>query len=393
MNKIVLLGNGSPENGGCEAITKGTLTILKECCHPCSILDAYFNYDHTVKRIPTSEVNPINYPKRWSWKWWLLQFTLRFSDSLTGFLLFSSHKKSIQQANVALSLGGDTYSLDYGVPQRFITMGQYVKKQGTKWVIWGASIGPFTENPAFEQKIAKHFREDVDMILVREQVTKDYLKSIGVVNHVYVVADPAFMMKPEPCAAKMTLPTQYMCINFSDLMAKYVTDGDLDRWKTICAQTIDQLYEQFQCPMVFIPHVKSDFSFGNQVLAQCKYRSKVQMAPKELNAAEMKWIISQSLCNIACRTHSTIASFSTGVPTVSLGYSIKSKGLNIQMYGHENFLVYQKEITPSAVCHSVELLLNHLEEVKKHLAVKSKEIKEEACLAGQLLADLIRKKP
>lgn len=391
MNKIVLLGNGSPENGGCEAITKGTWTILKECCQPCSILDAYFNYDHTVKLIPTSEVNPINYPKRWSWKWWLLQFTLRFSDCLTGCLLFSSHKKAIQQADVVLSLGGDTYSLDYGVPQRFIAMDKYVKKQGTKMVIWGASIGPFTENPSFEQKIAKHFREDVDLILVREQVTKDYLQSLGVTENVHVVADPAFMMKPEDCSAKITLPSRYICINFSDLMAKYVTDGNLEDWISICVQTIDGLCEKFQYPMVFIPHVKSDFSFGNQVLSRCKHKSHVQMVPRELNAAEMKWIISRAVCNIACRTHSTIASFSTGVPTVSLGYSIKSKGLNIQMYGHEDYLVYQKNINPAAVCASVELMLNHLQEVKAHLAVKSQEIKKEACKAGELLANLIRK--
>ncbi|OUQ51590.1 hypothetical protein B5E60_12240 [Alistipes sp. An116] len=390
MNQIVFMGNGSPENGGCEAITKGTIEILNRTIPNFSYIDSYFNYEKPSNTIcRNNSFDPVDYPKRWSLRWFLLQCCLHISNRLTGWLLFSRHKKAIKDAAAVLSLGGDNYSLDYGVPTRFIAMGEYVKRQHTKFVIWGASIGPFEHGSNFEKTIAKHFNQDVDLILVREEVSRQYLDSIGVRNNVFVVADPAFMMKPEDCAAKVSLPQEYICINFSDLMAKYVTNGDVSKWIEICAHAIDEIYDLLGKKMVFIPHVKSDYEFGQRILAQSKAKNAVILVDKNLNAAEMKWIISKSLCNIACRTHSTIASFSTGVPTVSLGYSIKSKGLNQQMYGHEKFLIYKEEISPAAIRNCVKFIFENLDEVRCQLEEKTKLILSESCKAGEILMSLI----
>lgn len=382
----MFMGNGSPKNGGCEAITKGTLEILNKTFPQYRYLDSYFNYEYKSNEIDRTETcNPIDYPKRWTIKWIILQLLLRFSERLTAKMLFSTHKKYIKKSDVVLSLGGDNYSLDYGIPRRFVALGNYVKLQGSKYVIWGASIGPFEKDSAFEHRVAEHFKHDVDLIFVREEVSKEYLSSIGVNDNVYVVADPAFMMKTEECSSKVKLPEEYICINFSDLMAKYVTGGDIDEWIKICAETIDKLFEHNKKKLVFIPHVKADYEFCNKILPLCKYKDKVILVSKELNAAEMKWIISKSICNIACRTHSTIASFSTGVPTISLGYSIKSKGLNVQMYGHEDFLVYKENITPENIISCVKKMFADIHNIKEELSAKSVVIKEEACMAGEIL--------
>lgn len=391
--KVLLMGNGSAENGGCEAITKGTIEILKKSFDDVSLIDAFFDYSGAYKCDESLKIFPVKFPRRWTLKWLFLQVLLKIFPSRVGWFLYSSHKKEIESADVVLSLGGDNYSLDYGVPVRFIEMGKYVKQHNTPFAIWGASIGPFVSGSKFEKKISTHFNNDIDWIFAREEETIKYLSSIGVKDRVSLVADPAFMMPPQVCDASkigFELPEKYVCINFSDLMAVYVTDGDVDAWMKICADTIDTLAIESEMPLVFIPHVKTDYEFMHRIYPSLKDPNRVLLASRKLNAAEMKWVISRAVCNIACRTHSTIASFSTSVPTISLGYSIKSKGLNIQMYGHEQFLVYKKEITTTSVVDAYRRIMSSNDEVRKCLEERNLSIKEASLSAGMQLKKLIQ---
>lgn len=391
--KVLLMGNGSAENGGCEAITKGTIEILKKSFDEVSVIDAFFDYSGAYERDDSLNIYPVKYPRRWTLRWLYLQVLLKYFPSRVGRFLYRSHKKEIESADVVLSLGGDNYSLDYGVPVRFIEMGKYVKRHKTPFVIWGASIGPFVSGSKFEKTISTHFNSDIDWIFAREEETIKYLSSIGVKDKVSLVADPAFMMRPEECGADkigFKLPQKYVCINFSDLMAVYVTDGDMDSWLKICAETIDTLASESELPLVFIPHVKADYEFMHRIYPLLKVPNKVLLASKGLNAAEMKWIISQAECNIACRTHSTIASFSTSVPTISLGYSIKSKGLNLQLYGHEQYLVYKQDITPTSVVDAYKRIMKNNDKVRKCLKERNQSIKAASLSAGLHLKELIQ---
>lgn len=391
--KVLLMGNGSAENGGCEAITKGTIEILNKSFEKVVVTDAFFDYSGRYKRNDASKVYPVKYPRRWTLRWLVLQVLLKCFPSFVGGFLYRSHKKEIQEADVVLSLGGDNYSLDYGVPVRFIEMGKYVKRHKRSFVIWGASIGPFVSKSKFEETISKHFNDDIDWIFAREEETIKYLSSIGVEEKVSLVADPAFMMCPEECRADkigFELPDKYVCINFSDLMAVYVTDGDMDAWLGICAETIDALADESAIPMVFIPHVKADYEFMQHIYPLLKYPGKVLLASKDLNAAEMKWIISRAECNIACRTHSTIASFSTSVPTISLGYSIKSIGLNQQMYGHEHFLLYKKTITSANVVETYKGIMLDSDKIREELHRRNQVIEQSSLNAGFMLKSILQ---
>ena len=68
---------------------------------------------------------------------------------------------------------------------------------GVPFVIWGALIGPFSQDRTVEERMARFLR-DVSLITVREGVTVDYLSSIGISRNVVRVYDPAFSLDPEP---------------------------------------------------------------------------------------------------------------------------------------------------------------------------------------------------
>ena len=59
----------------------------------------------------------------------------------------------------------------------------------------------------------------------------------------------------------------------------------------------------------------------------------------DLNAPQIKGYISRCRFFVGARTHATIAAYSTGVPTLVLGYSVKARGIARDLFGNEQGLV------------------------------------------------------
>ena len=61
---------------------------------------------------------------------------------------------------------------------------------------------------------------------------------------------------------------------------------------------------------------------------------------EDCNCKELKGYISQCRFFIGARTHATIAAYSCGIPTLVVGYSVKSKGIAKDLFGtDENYVV------------------------------------------------------
>ena len=61
---------------------------------------------------------------------------------------------------------------------------------------------------------------------------------------------------------------------------------------------------------------------------------RVCMAP-DCNATELKGSIARCRFLVAARTHASIAGYSSCVPTLVLGYSVKSRGIARDLFGTE----------------------------------------------------------
>lgn len=74
-----------------------------------------------------------------------------------------------------------------------------------------------------------------------------------------------------------------------------------------------------------------------------------------INAKQIKYLISQCDVMIASRTHASIGAYSTYVPTLEIGYSIKSKGIATDLFGTwEDYVLsssdlYDKDILINAI--------------------------------------------
>lgn len=421
MNTFLLVGNGSFRNHGCEAIARGTIEIL-ERTFGSTIQIIYAAHDSLqaciedtscLKRnniIPVPFLIPFS---KYSRVWIEYQSNRFFNTEFAA--SFRHLNDIITRTSVALSIGGDNYSLDYGYPERFVQFDRLVLRQQKPLVYWCSSVGSFSTDPRYERKMRKHLSR-VTAILAWESGTISYLRSLGITKNVHLVADPGFVMsavRPDPTRFKLDRE-KYLAINFSTTVGRLALTSQREsdpfaEWTSLLNQSSHE-YEQvcrrytdivvplmklFDENLVFVPHVTGgphcDYVFLSHIadLLEARGFARPLVAPDNLTAPEYKWIISQARLFIGARTHSTIAAFSSGVPTISLAYSLKARGLTQDMYGTDEFCISGATVKPERILGLVKILLEHEQEYRIRLEHQAQVMTKRAFLAGTILADIV----
>lgn len=410
---FLLVGNGSYQNRGCEAILRGTMEILRYEFGPSLRANAgVFSKPEVLRDQTTAEIDaavdsfPLTMPggPRWSLPWLAEQSNRRLGTA------FYPHLKDLKgpanTAMVALQIGGDHYSLDYGKPLSFMAIDRFLAGCGVPVVLWGVSVGPFDADPVFSKQIFKHLRS-LSGIFVRESESLDYLRANGVSENVHLMGDPAFVMQSvEPDTRKIgfNLPEGSIGINLSPMLAFYrgihPADVDLNKWRAFCADLVKSAATLGR-PILLVPHVGStdpgndDFAFLELVHASVAgdVDVPVHILPRGLSAAASKWAISQCAVFAGGRTHSTIAALSTHVPTLSIGYSLKARGINRDVYGHLDNCIAVSDLTVASFTERLVALLEHETAIRKQLAVSVSQISNRAMNAGATLRKIIAQHP
>ncbi len=396
---FILAGNGPYDNRGCEAILRGTVSILNRHFPSSEFLavsnfqtDGQFSsqknaeFDRSVRHAKTfrawHEWNPLRLP----------QLALRLAaSSILGKIIYKDILSTLPSARAVLSVGGDNYSLDYGNPYLYILLDNLVLSYRKPLIIWGASVGPFDRDPVFEKKMIEHLKK-VTAIFVRESLSYQYLTSKGLTKNVHLVADPAFLLEPRKPDDAPYIEPGAVGVNLSPLMAQYLTDGDQRRWVMLAVDFIRTLQQKSGRKVYLIPHVTSphtnDHTFLKDVFSELN-DDGVTLVSDKYNAAELKWIISQMAVFIGARTHATIAAFSSCVPTLSLAYSVKAVGLNKDIFGHDDFCILGNSFDPSLIADKVCDVLRQENVCRKLLRERIPHFQELALSSGALLKKLL----
>ena len=293
-------------------------------------------------------------------------------------------KQNIDSSIAALALGGDNFSLEYGKPYKHLGWNAVIRNLKKPVFIWGASIGPFSDDPHFEKLFVKHARS-INGIFVRESESYKYLSKLGLEDKVKLVADPAFVMKPTKPAAPSEFVRNAIGVNLSPLMAKFAPKGNAAAWKDKCIEIIYSLARSTDRNIVLIPHVnakrtmrnldqdwynKDDFSFLSELISTPRLGGlPLTILSDRLSAPELKYEISKLWAFIGARTHATIAAFSTKVPCISLSYSIKSRGLNQDLFDCLDFCIAPDQVSSQNVCSAIK----HLDKSRSSILVKYDE--------------------
>jgi colanic acid/amylovoran biosynthesis protein len=403
---FILAGNGPYTNRGCEAIVRGTAKILREHFKdPHFLCVTHIQNEEQFQKQCLEETDPaithlhsyrMNRRKAirdfWKPETWLYAYQHFFDTASFKYHVYRDMLPHLDDAAAVLSVGGDNYSLDYGIPRLFTGLDDIVLGKKKPMVIWGASVGPFNAIPEYERYMSDHLQK-VTGIFARESVTIDYLESIGVTENVYSVADPAFLMdpvKPEGIEDVLPLDEEAIGLNLSPLMAKYVTGGDLDAWTRKAASIIENMVRTTEIPVYLIPHVANPGSNDHEFMQRARSLIKdlngnITLVPPGYNAAETKWIISRMALFTGARTHATIAALSSGIPTMSFAYSIKAQGINRDIFGHTDYCMGPTDLDTEGVVSRITSMLGESAAIRNDLAGRIPEIQRAALSAGMKL--------
>lgn len=400
---FLFVGNAPYTNRGCEAIVRGTMEILgREFGEDFAVTMASFGPQALITKQSLAERDPriTHIPlriERWSFPWILKHVNRRLKTRFPAEHWMLT--KPLKTAQAALEIGGDNYSLDYGFPEAFIEMDRYIQRFRVPLVLWCASLGRSESDPQLSDKVDEHLGT-LTGVFARESVTLDYLKESSFAGNVHFVADPAFAMKAVPPVngtLGFTLPEGAIGINLSPLLARYTTGGDMNEWVRRCAEIIEELSLSTDRDIVLIPHVTSSHSNDHEFLELVaghisgRARTGVHLVGDNLSAEETKWVISNCRVFMGARTHSTIAALSSLVPTLTLAYSWKARGITRDIFGTENYCLEPNDITPIRVLNSLKNLLANRDSISEVLHQKIPKIIDRAFEAGRLLRRIIEK--
>lgn len=356
--KFYYLGQISMANRGCEALIRSNTCMIRERHPTAELLCPSENIRLDEKQWPDAAEHGIRFvpmpPFPIS-----LKIYGRFYSALPairnlGMLpigVDAQTRAILADVDGVLMTGGDIISLDYGLNALYFWAGlvDAAHRIGKPTHLLAASVGPFTKDPLTERQMIAHLKRYTS-ISVRETASLDYLKGRGIEN-VKLVADPAFVMKPELFETTAFMPEgrEYLGFNVSPLVRKFRTDEASRRaFDEGIITFIRRVATETKLSVMLIPHVDPlsgqwDNSDRQYMLALKGHLSdlgnRISMMPELLNAAQIKHVLGKCRYFIGARTHATIGAISQHVPTLSIAYSVKAVGINKDLFGSTKYVL------------------------------------------------------
>lgn len=240
-----------------------------------------------------------------------------------------------KQCDVFIDLTeGDSFTDIYG-DNRFLALTRtkyLIEKMGIPLILGPQTYGPY--NKQTNLKFASKVLDKAKLIIARDNLSADLVKKLTN-NNVDVTTDLAFQLpysKPDISNSKR-IGINVSGLLLSDKQEKtdtvFTLKSDYDKY---IDSILEYLSAKDDVEVHLIPHVKEDMD-GIEKIAQ-KF-SECIVPEMFTNPIEAKSYIAGMDVFIGARMHATIASFTSGVPTIPTAYSRKFNGLfELVKYGH-----------------------------------------------------------
>ena len=151
--------------------------------------------------------------------------------------------------------------------------------------------------------------------------------------------------------------------------------------------------EETDYNILLIPHVNwkhdNDYDILNRLYDIGSNPHRIEIVSEDYNCAQLKYLISKCFVMVTARTHASIAAYSTGVPAIVAGYSIKSIGIALDLLGSTtHHVVDMRNMTaPDSICKAFQWMVTNRESVSSKLKAACGKISAEKNAICSLVAD------
>ncbi len=390
--KIILYMHGGSNNRGNEAIIRASVGILNNINNKELLLfSGHPEEDEEVRLsdIVKIEKSPLcNIPEIPLWYRSIASIIKRLTGSES--LYFQYIARPFIHYNfkgtIALHTGGDHYCYPGG--EKILALhNKKIKNDGGISILWGCSVEPSMLNNIDVVDDMQTY----DWITARESITYEALKDKGI-EHVSLVPDPAFVLPILENEFSASVKNNTVGINISPY-AQGENEIGIENYRAL----ISWIQKDTDMKILLIPHVFKEHSNDLKALLSLydslKDKSRVSIMTKKLEARELKAVISKCRFYVGARTHSTIAAYSTCVPTLVLGYSVKALGIAKDIFGsYDNYVVPVQQLSnTNELLNKFQWLKNNETEIRNHLKEIIPEYRERAMEAYKIIENLQQK--
>lgn len=391
MDNIVLYLHSGSKNHGCEAIVRGTAKILDNVANKVILLSQEKSEDliYKIDDLVDVEVGKDNINRKsLDFIRAYIDLKLKKNTSKMDALQYKIGLNNINENSTIISVGGDTYC--YSNVYSHLEINKMYRKKAKKSVLWGCSVEPKLLD---DEKIAKDI-SDFDLIIARESISYDALKKVN--KNTYLCPDPAFQLDMEDVEIpNVFLLNNTIGINLSPLIMKCEEKQGitLKNYENFIKYVINNT----DLNIALIPHVvwehNDDREPLNKLYEKFKESNRVVMIKEDYNAMQLKSIISKCRMFIGARTHATIAAYSTCVPTLVVGYSVKAKGIAKDIFGtYENYVLPVQSLSnKDDLINAFKWMKDNEDDIRKHLNEFMPGYKEKALQGKVEIEKLLEK--
>ena len=336
---VLLYAHGSSYNHGCEAIVRSSSKLLSLEKNKTTLFsndaegDYAFHLDDlvTVRQVHETPVARtsllgISYRLRSRYhKDHVKYYNRYFGEKQFSYLYHAGES--------AISIGGDNYCYASAIDD-LVTRNYWLNRKGIPTILWGASLTEEFMTPTVTEDMNRY-----SLIVVREHLSYQLLKEHNIQTEILCAPDPAFALDtqetpwPDGKSHKNVIG-----INISPFVTELSASENSGLRNYI--RLIDWILKETDCEIALIPHVvypdgsnRNDIETANMLLRRLPDSDRIFSIPDGYNCCQLKSLISKCAFFIGARTHSTIAAYSSLVPTIVVGYSVKSIGIARDLFG------------------------------------------------------------
>lgn len=400
MKKVVIVIGAYCYNRGSEALAQGTIDIVKKYIKDSKIVlcsgEESFGSQLNIKNVDTY-VRRQSYYSGFSF--------LRIAANICNKVLHNKraydkikYKNLINEckdADLVIICGGDNYDKSYHMIDMMHSINLSIKESSNaKMVMYDCSL----DAKEIDEKVKEDFSL-FDAITAREMDTYNAFIKAFPEKSVYYFPDPAFVMEKEKVALpEKLIPKKTIGVNVSSMVTESQYGSNQEDILTAYNEMLKWILDNTDSNIMLIPHVMKnlDLKVLRVLYEPFKSNDRVFLIEnEELKAKQLKYLISQCDFYVGARTHSTIAAYSSCVPTLVLGYSVKSIGIAKDLFGKsEGFVVPTKTIQSSdALKNAFVKLYENKEELRAKLQNEiMRGYIDKAWKAGEVFKGLLEEK-
>lgn len=384
MGEIYLYNHGGSANHGCEALARTVSSIIEKNKKKI-VLSEMPQEDFKYNLQEVLEIgSAVQTYSKFSGAFGKAYLELKKSGNyfLMDILPYRKSIKDIKKEDKVISIGGDIYCYeDY---PKFIYLHELICKQNCKTALIGCSLN----ESLFKDK---RFIEDMKKytyISARESLTYELLKKAGLKN-IGLTPDSAFILPVE----QVTLPKGFIDKNTIGINVSPLVENREKKKGIVYSNfknLIQNILDTTDCAVALIPHVvwesNDDRTILKKLYNEFKDNERVIMI-EDCNCMQLKGYISRCRFFIGARTHATIAAYSTFVPTLVLGYSIKSRGIATDLFGSdENYVISIQDLLNEEDLYQAFLwILKNEEKIKEILKDRIPEVIADVNKLGKVI--------